>query len=64
VSKGAGKSGVPAMTPREAAWTQREATREARGATSKKARQAVKGAAVGVTVTPVVAGPPVASKGA
>jgi hypothetical protein len=37
------------------------ATREARGTTSKKAKKAVKGAVVGVTVTPVVAGPPVAS---
>ena len=47
-----------------AANAKREATRTARGTTSKKAKQAVKGNVVGVSVTPVVAGPPVVGSSA
>ena len=47
-----------------AANAKREATRTARGTTSKKAKQAVKGNVVGVSVTPVVAGPPVVASSA
>ena len=47
-----------------AANAKRVATRAARGTTSKKAKQAVKGNVVGVSVTPVVAGAPVAASSA
>jgi hypothetical protein len=49
---------------RAVANAKREATRKARGTTSKKAKQAVKGNVVDVVVTPVTAGPPVASSAA
>jgi hypothetical protein len=42
-----------------AANAKRDATRKARGTTSKKAKQAVKGNVVDVTITPIVAGEPV-----
>ena len=54
------KTATPLTTEQQAvAVAKREATREARGTTSKKAKMAVKGDVVGVTVTPVKAAQPV-----
>ena len=56
---------APLTTAQKAvANAKREATREARGTTSKKAKKAVKGDVVGVTVTPVKAGQPVVAPSA
>lgn len=44
-----------------AASVKRKATREARGITTKKAKKALTGNVVDVTMTPVLAGPPVVS---
>ena len=56
---------TPLTTEQQAAKVAKsKATREARGTTSKKAKQAVKGNVVGVSVTPVVAGQPVVGSSA
>jgi hypothetical protein len=56
---------TPLTTEQQAvAVAKREATREARGTTSKKAKKAVKGNVVNVVVTPVTAGLPVAAPSA
>ncbi|HEY3820402.1 MAG TPA: hypothetical protein VGL81_24725 [Polyangiaceae bacterium] len=41
-----------------AAAAKREATRAARGTTSAKVKKGIKGAVTGITMTPIVAGPP------
>ena len=54
------KTLTPLTTEQQAvAVAKREATRVARGTTSKKAKKAVKGDVVGVTVTPITASAPV-----
>jgi hypothetical protein len=59
------KIAAPLTTAQKAvANAKREATRVARGTTSKKAKKAVKGDVVGVTVTPVKAGQPVVAPSA
>src|ERR1019366_2520682 len=59
------KVATPLTTAQKAvADAKRAATRLARGTTSKKAKKAVKGDVVGVTVTPVKAGPPVVTPSA
>ena len=56
---------TPLTTEQQAvAVAKREATREARGTTSKKAKMSVKGNVVDVVVTPITAGPPVAAPSA
>jgi hypothetical protein len=55
------KAPTPLSTEKLAvAIAKRNATREARGTTGKKAKRAIKGNVVDVTLTPVVAGKPVA----
>jgi hypothetical protein len=59
------KSATPLTTEQKTvANAKRESTREARGTTSKKAKKAVKGDVIGVTVTPVKAGAPVVAPSA
>jgi hypothetical protein len=56
------KAKTPLTTAQQAAAVaKREATRAARGTTGSKAKKAVKGDVVGVTVTPIKAAPPVAT---
>ena len=59
------KTATPLTTEQQAvAVAKRNATREARGTTSKKAKKSVKGNVVGVVVTPVTAGTQVAAPSA
>ena len=54
------KAATPLTAAQKAtANAKRQSTRAARGITSKKAKKAVKGNVVDVTLTPVLAGPPV-----
>jgi hypothetical protein len=59
------KAATPLTTEEKVvAVAKRASTRKARGTTSKKAKQAIHGSVVDVVVTPVEAGPPVASSAA